>query len=483
MKKTFLVLTSFFIITLVVFGQSKSKFDIKVITEFNVGEPIGKLRSVPVSLGKDVDPGILLVYSQDKEVDPFNEMFFFPKHCLVLAMYNALGVQLWKNVLSEGMIPGVWFCPVFPFDLNSDGVDEIYLTHNSNTEHPLSISGYKLEQLNSLTGKSEMLWPWTPPETSQSNSHLYRNFIFGGYANGVPILLTAQGTYGPMKIQAWNSDMTLRWNLAIPKGNTAKGSHMCSVFDLEGDKKDEFMWGERCIGIDDGRVKFIADSGLWQGHTDVVQPVFNKTDNRWYIYTCRESSATDSTMPRVVMYDDKGKRVWKDLVNGHMDMGWCANLGPKGESYSYALKIGQKVAGEKGFFRTGNEEFAYKTFTGEPVKFPFSLLGTLPVDFNGDGIHELVCANGEQADYKIYTGSGSIIGNVGEGGILSMASKFCNKDGEQVLVYYPDGTIRIFADINAKDNKAAKERYQSDFYKRNIKLTATGYNLGNLGGL
>jgi hypothetical protein len=464
-------------------AQSKNDYNIQIVREFNIGEPIGKLRAVPVELGSGQGLGMLLVYSQDKEIDPYNEMFFFPKHRLTFSMYNEAGKHLWKKSLNEGMIPGIWFCPVFPFDLNKDGIDEIWINNTKDTEHPLGMKGYVLEKLNPLTGENEGQWPWNYPEKDQSSSHMFRNFIFGGFVHGEPILITAQGTYGPMYIQAWNKNMSLRWKLFIPKDKTARGSHMCSVFDLNDDNSDEFMWGERCISMDTGKTIFVADSALWDGHSDVVQPVLNKSENRWYIYTCRESHYNDTLPPRVVLYDDKGKRVWKDIDFGHMDMGWCANLGKEGESYAYALRIGQKVAGEKGFFRTGTQEFVYKTFTGEKVKMSFPMFNTIPIDFNGDGIHELVSAFGEQGDRNIYTSEGKIIGNVGENGIVGMASKFCKLQGEQILVYYPDGTIRIYADKNAKDNEVAKNRCQSAFYKRNQKLTATGYNIVNLGGL
>ena len=48
---------------------------------------------------------------------------------------------------------------------------------------------------------------------------------------------------------------------------------------------------------------------------------------------------------------------------------------------------------------------------------------------------------------------------------------------------YPDGTIKIWGDKNAKDNKQAKKRYNHPYYSNGQKLTASGYNLVNLGGL
>ncbi len=58
-----------------------------------------------------------------------------------------------------------------------------------------------------------------------------------------------------------------------------------------------------------------------------------------------------------------------------------------------------------------------------------------------------------------------------------------NLPGEQILYYYPDGTIKIWADRNAKDSKIALKRYRSPYYMLAQKLTASGANKVNLGGL
>ena len=64
-----------------------------------------------------------------------------------------------------------------------------------------------------------------------------------------------------------------------------------------------------------------------------------------------------------------------------------------------------------------------------------------------------------------------------------MASKFMDLPGEQVLCYYPDETIKIWADKNAGDSYIAKMRYSNPYYIAAQKLTANGYNLVNLGGV
>jgi len=451
-------------------------FDLQPVLELNLGLPLGQCRAAPVNLGDE--EGIFLAYCEDAEIDPYVEMFFFPQHRVKLAIFTLDGRQLWQKELGPGVIPGIWFTPFFPFDLNADGADEIWFVNNVDEDHPLSLNGRRLERLDARTGAMLGQWPWPAPERNQSPSHAFRNFVLGGHVKEGPVLVTAQGTYGPMKIQAWNPDMTVRWEHQI-KSDTpgARGSHMCPVVDINHDGVDEVLWGERCVELDAGRELFCGDRGTYRGHSDVIQPVLDRESGRWYIYTCRESGGVS---PRVALFDDTGRRIWGDLETGHMDMGWVARLGENGEMVAMAIRIGSKTAGPQGFFRKSVEEFTYAALTGRPQKLPLSTFCTVPVDLNGDGLHELVRGIAE-GDGSVVDRAGKKIGNVG--GHVAMASKFMDRPGEQILCYYPDGTIRIWADRNAQDTPAARARYGHSFYRSNQKLTATGYNIINLGGI
>jgi hypothetical protein len=466
-------------VTMTLAGNSQAAarpFDLHAVLEWNVGTTLGHCHAVPVSLGEK--RGIFLAYGEDAGVDPYVEMFFFPKHTVKLKVFTLDGAELWKKELGPGVIPGSWFLPFFPFDLDGDGVDEIWFVNNVDDEHPLSLRGRRLERLDARTGKTLGRWPWPDVDTNQSTSHTFRNFILGGHVQGRPVLITAQGTYGPMQIQAHNPDLSRRWEHKIERDTPgARGSHMCPIVDINHDGSDEMLWGERCIELDTGKELFCGDRDSWRGHSDVVQPVLDRATNRWFLYTCRESGGV---APRVALFDDAGRRVWSDLKQGHMDMGWVARLGDQGEPIALAIRIGSKSAGPKGFFRKGVEEFTYDALTGREHKLPFSVFSTLPVDLDGDGLHELVRGLAE-GDGAVLDRGGKVVGQLG--GHIALASKFLDRPGEQVLCYYPDGTLRIWADRNAQDSEAARARYAHPFYRANQRLTATGSNGINLGGL
>ena len=461
--------------------HSESQINLKKLLQFDIGHPIGQLRALPVAMGHSEPNSILLIYSEDAEIDPYIGMFFFPKGTTRLKLINNQGKELWTRDLGPGMVSGIWFLPVFSFDLNQDGFDEIWLVNNKDPEHPMDFRQYVLESMDALTGQVLDQKPWPRVEEKQSMSHKYRNFILGGYVNAEPVLVTAQGTYGPMQMQCWNSDLSLRWEQKIDPAQDggALGSHVCPVVDINNDGMDEFMWGERCISMNTGEELFCADRENWHAHSDIVQPVLDWQHNKWYIHTCRESN-TESP-PRIVVYDDAGKIVWSALDHGHIDTGWAARLGDSGEPIVLGVRVGKKIRTAEGEHRTGIEPFTFHAFSGTEYSLPFNAYTTIPVDLNGDGIHELVRGyfegNGDVVDRH-----GALLGNVG--GLVAMASKFMDRPGEQILSYsHKSGRIAVWADANAKDSDAALLRYHHPFYKVNQKLTACGYNLFNLGGL
>ena len=125
----------------------------------------------------------------------------------------------------------------------------------------------------------------------------------------------AQGTYGAMTIQGWNADMSLRWEHRIPKeAKGCKGSHGSPVVHINSDGVDDLLWGERCIELDKGTQLFCADESTWEGHSDIIQPVYNYSGKTWNFFTCRESY--EQQAPAVVFYDNNGNKVWGQIGFG-----------------------------------------------------------------------------------------------------------------------------------------------------------------------
>lgn len=444
--------------------------NVQAVTTINLGQKLGQLRSVPVRLGDE--QAMLLIYAADLEIDPSPGMFFYPTDTLKMMLVTLGGEVIWRRDLGRGVVPGVWFCPVLPFDLDGDGVDDIWYVGNDNVQHPLDWRDHHLVRLDARTGNLLGQNDWHGDLAEHRPMYQgYRNFILGAHVRGEPLLITAQGTYSDMYLQAWGPGMQSRWQRTIIRDDPgARGSHMTPIIDINDDGVDELFWGERCIELATGTDLFCADRDQYRGHSDVVHPFY--ADTCWRFFTCRENDP--DAAPRVVTYDERGDRVWGDIETGHIDQGWVAWLGDT--PTAMAIRIGGKRRGPDGLFHDVIERFAYDAITGARIELPFDPYRAIPVDINGDGFHELIYQhNGTVIDQH-----GTTIGDVG--GQVAQVSHFLDHPGEHIVSFQADGTVQFWADVDAEDSPRALARYQHPAYLTNQRLSAVGYNLTLLTG-
>lgn len=445
---------------------------ITTVLEFNVGSPIRHFRCAPLRLGGA--GALLVVHSACEDVDPYHRMFFLPTDTLKISVWSLAGERLWQVDLGGGMIPGTWFCPVLGFDLDGNGCDEVWLVNNPDRDHPLNYEDFALERRDGRTGEVLSRQPWPVLPRVESMSSRYRNFLNAAYRHGGRRLICAQGTYGDLQLQCHDEALRQLWQRRVGADDPGpRGSHMFPVVDINGDGRDELLYGERCIDVDTGEDIWVGDRGAWSGHSDVIQPTLDRKTGQWCVYTCRESRGG------VVCFDNRGRELWGHRDLAHTDMGWTARLGEDGSHRAYALEIGAKSAGPEGFRRSGQVEHLYD-MAGRELDVPFSLFGSLPVDVDGDGLHELVYAAGERV--------GAVVDRTGRGlarldGSPFIGSKLLDLPGEQVVTRDEAGTVRIYADTDAEDVPAARARYEHPYYPACQRAATMGYNRANLGGL
>lgn len=460
------------ILLILVFGvlraQPTKRIEPFVALQFNVGTILGQMRSVPVNI--DGVRHLLLIYSEEENDDPFEGNFFFPKNTIKLALYDLKGNLKWKKELPN-VIPGTWFCPVLPFDLDNDGTDEIFYVNTLDERRPFNYDGYVMQRLNSKTGEVTGQLNWPSPVHNQANSYKWRFFIVGGYVKKTPVLLTIQGTYREMHLQAWNQDLSSRWKKIYPDNfDGPRGSHTTPIVDTNNDSIEEVLIGERCVDFDTGKELFICDGKNWNDHSDVVQPVWNKKDNKWYYWTCREKGE-EKSRPRAALFDEKGLPVWAiQETKGHFHRGWVANIGKNGEKLAMAARYAIDKDNPKTIV-SNNKKFEYwvfDAFTGKEVSVPFNPLG-FPLDFNGDGVHEILVGS------DIIDNTGKKWGSIGKDAKVITINKLTNLPGEQIFAYYPDGTVKLWADKNGHETAETQRAFNSRYYQRNIQMTGVGY--------
>jgi len=329
--------------------------------------------------------GLILAHCDFPNIDAHARNLRYPTDTLKISAFSLEGERLWQKDLGPGIVPGLWFCPVFPFDLDGDGSDEIYFVTNSNPDFPCDCHAMVLEVRNAATGELLRSMPWPKVNPHQGLQKIFRYFINGGYSNGRPRLITAQGTYDNWTMQCWDAELNQLWDRSkVREDPGACGSHMFPVLDIDGDGRDELFYGERCIDIDTGGDILVADEDGWWGHSDIVMPTLDLKTNRWSVYTCRELPQPEEARG-VVMFDDHGRELWGHRNMQHVHTGWTARLCEDGTHRCYAMEMDPEKAAVLADH--------FYDVDGNKLESPFPLRTTLPVDFNGDGLHELVCGD------------------------------------------------------------------------------------------
>jgi len=114
----------------------------------DLGGPTAQIRIAPLAHAKGRPRGFLVAHSGCAEVDPYHEMFFLPTDTLKLSAFDAAGRRLWRRDLGPGMVPGIWFCPVLAYDLDGDGLDEVWVVNNADPAHALNWRAFQLERMD-----------------------------------------------------------------------------------------------------------------------------------------------------------------------------------------------------------------------------------------------------------------------------------------------------------------------------------------------
>ncbi|WP_152032819.1 polysaccharide lyase 11 [Ereboglobus luteus] len=448
-----------------------------VAREYNLRVPAKLTHAAPVNLGGG-QRGFVFLFSEESNVDPFEGSFFFPKHPPFLAVFTEAGKELWRKELTYAL-PGTWFIPVLPLDMDGDGIDEIYYVNNTGPK-PFVYKNYKLERLDSRTGKVTAAISWPQPTHNQANSYKWRFSLVGGRArDGAPVLVAGVGTYRDMRLRAFDANLKKRWEVYYPDDfDGPRASHSTAILDLDRNRHGagQFMWGERCIDFDDGKERFVLDRDAWYDHSDTVLPVYDKATGKWDFWTTREKG-DDGKVPRAVMFDQDGKRLWSvPDMRGHFHYGWVGNFGPAGERIAmagrYALSEEQRdtarASGDTSKAATSVFSF-YEAKTGKPLPAPKFPPSGRVVDFNGDGFHEIFTGG------VLYDRFGKKIFSVKKAGAL-MCFHILDLPGEQIMLNTGNGKIQIWADRNAKDAPGMAARYADPLYRENVRHSAVGYN-------
>lgn len=226
----------------------------------------------------------------------------------ILHAYKLDGTFLWSINLGKNIREGAHYTQFMVYDLDSDGKAEVAcktadgtrdakgkVIGDANADYR-SEDGYILRGpeyftvFNGLTGEALATTKYIParhPDTTDPTPEQLKEVWGDGYGNRVdrflaciayldgvhPSLITARGYYTRTVLSAWNwrdGKLSHLWTFDSDASEAnrkfrGQGNHNLSVADVDGDGKDEIIYGA-CVFDDDG--KGLTSTGF--GHGDAL---------------------------------------------------------------------------------------------------------------------------------------------------------------------------------------------------------------------
>ncbi|HOD81223.1 MAG: Rhamnogalacturonan endolyase YesW precursor [Planctomycetes bacterium ADurb.Bin126] len=212
-------------------------------------------------------------------VDPWYKYWKKSPDTYKLEAYRADGTHLWTYDMGWAIERGIWYSPYVVWDLDGDGKAEVVCKASEgdprDAEGKVQSGPEYILVLGGATGKEIARANWPARELFASQGqHAYnyasRNQLAVAYLDGQrPSLIVNRGTYNIIIIEAYDlreGKLVPRWkwsNQKLDRKYWGQGAHWMHAADVDGDGKDEVLFGSACLD-DDG--KEMWSTGL--GHPD-----------------------------------------------------------------------------------------------------------------------------------------------------------------------------------------------------------------------
>ena len=208
--------------------------------------------------------------------DPYQRPGYWKKSedTYKIEAYNGrTGKFMWRHDMGWSIEEGIWYSPYVAYDLDGDGKAEVYCKGGEGDprdEKGLVQTGPEwLLKLDGETGKIVQKIDWPSREGFPEYNYYCRNFLAVAYLDGSqPSLIVQRGTYNIIKQLALDRALNPLWRWTAEGDDAAyrgQGSHGFHAADVDGDGRDELVYGSACI---DDNGKPMWNTG--KGHPDVI---------------------------------------------------------------------------------------------------------------------------------------------------------------------------------------------------------------------
>ncbi|WP_444547197.1 rhamnogalacturonan lyase [Paenibacillus polymyxa] len=285
--------------------------------------------------------------------------------------YELDGTRKWRIDLGRNIRAGAHYTQFLVYDFDGDGKAEVVCKTADGTVDGTGVkigdasadhrntSGYILKGPEFLTvfsgdtGKALSTIDYVPPRgTVSSWGDNYGNrvdrFLAGvAYLDGVrPSIVMARGYYTRTVLVAYdwrNGNLSRRWtfdsNSSTNAGTAGQGNHSLSVADVDGDDKDEIVYGS--LVVDDNGAK-LANTGM--GHGDALHVGDLDPDRSGYeVFKVNEDK---NATYGAAMYDPRnGNILWGVKTGKDTGRGMSADIDPRTKgNEQWAPSIGLRSA-------------------------------------------------------------------------------------------------------------------------------------------
>jgi len=405
-----------------------------------------------------------VIKQPNANVDPYEEYWYASPETYKLEAYLADGTFLWSRDLGWGIERGVWYSPMLVYDFDGDGRAEVAVKTAPeedlrDDDGRVTTGPEWLSILDGMTGEELARADWPSREGFARYNYYSRNLMCVAYLDGrTPCIVIDRGTYGTMKVDAWqfhDGRLTRLWRWTDDEGGglyRGQGAHSMHAADIDGDGRDEVFLGSAVI--DDNGV------GLWStgmGHCDhhYVGDIDPTRPGLEVYYGYETAQPSDGCC----LFDARtGRWLWGlDEPTKHVHAsGMCADIDPGYpglECYS-----GERDFPDKKWLRSAQ---------GELIEM-IDLGGLSPRScyWDADLQRELIRGS------RIYDFRGGVHRNDIEGRIMGFADVL--GDWREELIATVPGEIRIYTTtIPAADRRVCL--MQDPIYRMDVAIQAMGY--------